>query len=48
MRVHVCGDDKRDTVTHWQILKIKLGERWEEREGVEIRNRDKDYHNRAQ
>lgn len=44
----VCADDKRDPVTHWQILQIERGERGENKEGVEIRSTDTDYHRRAQ
>lgn len=48
--VGVCVgvDDKRDTVTHWQILQIEQGERVEMKEGVEMHSRDTDYHHRAQ
>lgn len=44
----MCVDDKRDTVTHWQIPQIEQGERTEKEEGVEICSRDTDYHHRAQ
>lgn len=45
--VCVCIDDKRDTVTHWEI-QIERGQREENKEGVEICSTDTEYHRRAQ
>lgn len=45
--VCVCADDKRDTITHWEI-QIERGQREENKEGVEICSTDTEYHRRAQ